>query len=150
MLTYAQVCRALETFGVSGADLDAVWRLLAAVLLLGTIEFAPSDPAQSESGDAEVARVADDKALATAAAALGCSVEGLRFPLLSKNMVVMNDKIVQYFTCKAAGQARDAFARDVACRAVTRRDVLQHVAARCSTLQHVAARCSTLQHVSSR
>lgn len=104
---FVAVKRALETFGVKPDDQAKVWQLLAAILLLGAVEFTPS--AQSkESGDAEVAHIADDAALKAAAKALGCSVEGLRFPLLSKNMHVMNDTIVQYFTCKAAAQVRSA------------------------------------------
>lgn len=100
---FAAVKRALETFGVKTEDQKMVWQLLAAVLLLGTVEFTPSDGSK-ESGDAEVAEVADDSTLKKAAEALGCSADELRFPLLSKNMRVMNDTIVQYFTCKAASQ----------------------------------------------
>ena len=46
-----------------------------------------------------------------AAKALGCAVEALRFPMTKKTVTVAGESMEVEFTCKVAGQARDALAK---------------------------------------
>ena len=124
---FLAVRRALETFGFAAEEQQAVLRILAAILLLGGVRFAVQGagggggggdgsgrPSDSQlTGDEEVAEIADEAALAAAAAALGCKAEALRFPMTCKNMTVMSETIVQRFTLRAAEVARDALAKSI-------------------------------------
>ena len=107
---FASVQSALRTFRFSAEEVAAVWRMLASILLLGNVSFRPQ-AAGAGGDDGEVAEVVDEAALASAAGALGCEVEALRFPLLRKHIKVMRDTIVTHYTVKAAGQSRDALAK---------------------------------------
>eukprot|EP00965_Chrysotila_dentata_P146436 4835213-Pleurochrysis_carterae.AAC.1 len=93
---FASVVRALEVFGLRQAEQSAIWRVLAAVLLLGNVRFrvagsggdggdggggegegggnagGATPRAAAHEGDAEVAEVVDEEALEAAAAAFGC------------------------------------------------------------------------------
>ena len=109
---FAAVAHALGVFNFSADEIAGVWRLLAAVLLLGNVSFRPRAKEEG-GGDEEIAEVVDEAALTAAVAALGTQVEDLRFPLLCKNIKVMQDTIVAKYTCKAAEQARDALAKTV-------------------------------------
>ena len=103
---FGAVKRALQTFRFSQEEVACMWRMLAAILLLGNVTFQPQAK-EAGGGDEEIAEVVDEGKLMLAAEALGCEVEALRFPLLRKHIKVMRDTIVSYYTCRAAVQARD-------------------------------------------
>ena len=86
-------------------------RILAAILLLGNVRFAPQQGSGGDGGGQEIADVVDEAKLSAAAAALGCDRDALRFPLTKKNLTVMGITIVQNFTARGADQARDALSK---------------------------------------
>ena len=100
--------RGLKAFRVSEAEMADVWRIVSAVLLLGNVLFVPR-----EGSDNEIAEVADDATIRAAAAALGCDVEALRWPMTAKKVTVVGESVEVPFTCKAAAQSRDALAKAV-------------------------------------
>ena len=91
--------RGLKAFRVSEAEMADVWRIVSAVLLLGNVLFVPR-----EGSDNEIAEVADDATIRAAAAALGCDVEALRWPMTAKKVTVVGESVEVPFTCKAAAQ----------------------------------------------
>ena len=100
------VKKGLELFGMDNAELNTVWRVVCAVALLGNAVF------EAKAGlDREVAVVKEEQSVVKAAACLGCGVEALRLPMVRKKVVVAGDAMDVEFTCKAAGQARDALSR---------------------------------------
>ena len=109
---FAAVQHALKVFQFSEEEVAGVWRMLAAILLLGNVEFRPQAK-EAGGGDDEVAEVSDEAKLAAAATALGTEVETLRFPLLRKHIKVMRDTIVTHYTVKAACQSRDALSKAI-------------------------------------
>ena len=66
--------RALEVFGLPQSEQAGVWRVLAAVLLLGNIPFrvAGGGGGGQGEGDGEVAEIADEGRLRLSCVALGC------------------------------------------------------------------------------
>ena len=84
--------------------------MLASILLLGNVTFRAG---QGGTDDDEMAEVEEEAALGLAVAALGCEVEALRFPLLSRNMRVGAETIVTHYTIKAACQSRDALSKAI-------------------------------------
>lgn len=108
---FLAVQRAFETFGFSGEEQRGVLRILAAILLLGNVRFAPQQGSGGDGGGQEIADVVDEAKLSAAAAALGCDRDALRFPLTKKNLTVMGITIVQNFTARGADQARDALSK---------------------------------------
>jgi myosin-5 len=103
---FAAVQHGLELFGMGAAEMDAVWRIVAAVALLGNVVFTPK-----EGVDRDVAVVADEHTIELAAAAFGCGVDALRLPMVRKRVTVAGDAMDVDFSCKAAALARDALAR---------------------------------------
>ena len=95
---------------MDGGEMEEVWRVVSAVMLLGNVLFKAGTKPGS---DAEIAQIADEATIVRAAAALGCEVAALRFPLTKKHMSVMGDTMEVEFTCKVAVQARDALAKVV-------------------------------------
>ena len=90
---------ALSLFGVAADAAEAVWRVVAAVVLLGNVGFiAPA------GGDA--AAVADAPPLEAGSAALGCAADALRGALLVRHVSVAGDVTATPLTPKAAAQAR--------------------------------------------
>jgi len=106
----AAVKRGLEAFKMDGGEMDAVWRVVCAVMLLGNVTFKAGTKPGS---DAEIAQVADENTIVRAAAALGCDVAALRFPLTKRTMSVVGETMEVELTCKMAVQARDALAKVV-------------------------------------
>ena len=105
---FAAVCKALALFGVGATEIGAMWRVVCAVALLGNVQFVPA-----VGQDREAAAVESEECIIKAAAALGCGVEALRGPMVRKHVVVAGEAVDVEFTCKAAGQARDALAKVV-------------------------------------
>ena len=67
----AAVKRGLEAFKMDGGEMDEVWRVVSAVMLLGNVLFKAGTKPGS---DAEIAQIADEATIVRAAAALGCEV----------------------------------------------------------------------------
>ena len=76
----AAVKRGLEAFKMDGGEMDEVWRVVSAVMLLGNVLFKAGTKPGS---DAEIAQIADEATIVRAAAALGCEVASTYYLLLT-------------------------------------------------------------------
>ena len=76
----AAVKRGLEAFKMDGGEMEEVWRVVSAVMLLGNVLFKAGTKPGS---DAEIAQIADEATIVRAAAALGCEVTSTYYLLLT-------------------------------------------------------------------
>ncbi|KAK3126891.1 hypothetical protein QOZ80_7AG0564580 [Eleusine coracana subsp. coracana] len=108
-LEYITTRRAMDIVGISSNEQDAIFRVVAAILHLGNVEF-------SEGSEADSSVPKDDKSqfhLKTAAELFMCDEKGLEESLCKRVMVTRGESIVRNLDPRAAALSRDALARIV-------------------------------------
>lgn len=106
---YLTTRRAMDVVGISLEEQDAIFRVVAAILHLGNIEFT-----KGEEGDS--AEPKDDKSwfhLETAADLFMCDENALEESLCKRVMVTRGESIVKSLDPNSAAVTRDALARTV-------------------------------------
>ncbi|CAL5065850.1 unnamed protein product [Urochloa decumbens] len=101
--------RAMEIVGISSDEQDAIFRVVAAILHLGNVEF-------SEGSEADSSVPKDEKSqfhLKTAAELFMCDEKGLEESLCKRVMATRGESIVRNLDARAAALSRDALARIV-------------------------------------
>ncbi|RYR32205.1 hypothetical protein Ahy_A10g046800 [Arachis hypogaea] len=106
---YLATRRAMDVVGINGNEQDAIFRIVAAVLHLGNIEFVKGDDEETDSSQPK-----DDKSrfhLKTAAELLMCDEKSLEDSFCKRVMVTRGDKITKSLDPVAASLSRDALAK---------------------------------------
>lgn len=106
---YVATRRAMDIVGISSDEQDAIFRVVAAILHLGNVEF-------SEGNEADSSVPKDDKSkfhLRTAAELFMCDEKSLEESLCKRVMVTRGESIVRNLDLRAAALSRDALARIV-------------------------------------
>ncbi|KAG2377270.1 Myosin-8 Myosin XI [Vigna angularis] len=108
---YLATRRAMEVVGISGDEQDAIFRIVAAVLHLGNIEFIKGSEDELDSSQPK-----DEKSiyhLKTAAELLMCDEKSLEDSFCKRVMVTRGDTITKSLDPTAAALSRDALAKIV-------------------------------------
>ncbi|KAK3187746.1 hypothetical protein Dsin_027307 [Dipteronia sinensis] len=106
---YLSTRRAMEVVGISSEEQDAIFRVVAAILHLGNIEFAKGEEADSSEPK-------DDKSrfhLKTAAELFMCDEKSLEDSLCKRVIVTRDESITKWLDPDAASLSRDALAKIV-------------------------------------
>ncbi|XP_078444494.1 protein OPAQUE1-like [Wolffia australiana] len=109
---YSKTRRAMDVVGISSCDQEAIFRLLAAILHLGNIEFSPG-----REHDSSI--VKDEKSqyhLLEAANLFRCNPKLLLATLCTRLIQTTEGIIVKALDCEAAAASRDALAKTVYAR----------------------------------
>lgn len=103
---YAELVEALNEVGFSGEEQRGVHETLAAILHTGNLSFdavySDTDPANISSRPQVVTQICQ---------LIGCSEEALKTGLLMNIQVTRGETIRKPYTCEAAADVRDAFAK---------------------------------------
>ncbi|RXH87188.1 hypothetical protein DVH24_028688 [Malus domestica] len=111
---YIATRKAMEVVGISSEEQDAIFRVVAAILHLGNIEFA-----KGKEMDSSMPK--DDKSwfhLKTAAQLFMCDVKALEDSLCKRIIVTRDETITKWLDPEAAAVSRDALAKVVYSRLV--------------------------------
>ncbi|KAF8643980.1 hypothetical protein HU200_066619 [Digitaria exilis] len=106
---YMETRRAMGIVGISSDEQDAIFRVVAAILHLGNVEFA-------EGSEADSSVPKDEKSqfhLKTAAELFICDEKGLEESLCKRVMATRGESITRNLDPRAAALSRDALARIV-------------------------------------
>ncbi|KAL6982201.1 hypothetical protein U1Q18_051962, partial [Sarracenia purpurea var. burkii] len=106
---YLATRRAMDIVGISFEEQDAIFRVVAATLHLGNIEFA-------KGTDTDSSEPKDDKSrfhLRTASELLMCDEKSLENSLCKRVIVTRDETITKYLDPDAAAVSRDALAKIV-------------------------------------
>ncbi|KAK4408185.1 Myosin-6 [Sesamum angolense] len=106
---YAATRKAMDTVGISSEEQDAIFRVIAAILHLGNIEFA-----KAKEIDSSMPR--DEKSwfhLRTAAELFMCDAKALEDSLCKRVIVTRDETITKELDPEAAVGSRDALAKIV-------------------------------------
>ncbi|XP_018717052.1 myosin-6 [Eucalyptus grandis] len=106
---YLETRRAMDIVGISSHEQDAIFRVVAAVLHLGNIEFV-----KGKETDSSMPK--DEKSwfhLKTAAELLMCDVKGLEDSLCKRVIVTRDETITKFVDPDSAAGQRDALAKIV-------------------------------------
>ncbi|XP_021806038.1 myosin-6-like [Prunus avium] len=106
---YIATRRAMEVVGMSSNEQDAIFRVVAAILHLGNIEFA-----KGKEMDSSMPK--DEKSwfhLKTAAELFMCDVKALEDSLCKRVIVTRDETITKWLDPEAAAVSRDALAKIV-------------------------------------
>ncbi|KAF0917976.1 hypothetical protein E2562_021677 [Oryza meyeriana var. granulata] len=106
---YVETRRAMGIVGISSDEQDAIFRVVAAILHLGNVEFA-------EGSEADSSMPKDEKSqfhLRTAAELFMCDENGLEESLCKRVMATRGESITKNLDPRAAALSRDALARIV-------------------------------------
>ncbi|KAL2339400.1 hypothetical protein Fmac_007340 [Flemingia macrophylla] len=106
---YIATKRAMEVVGISSDDQDAIFRIVAAVLHLGNIEFVKGGEEELDSSQPK-----DENSnyhLKTAAELLMCDEKSLEDSFCKRVMVTRGDTITKSLDPTAAALSRDALAK---------------------------------------
>ncbi|KAL1315385.1 hypothetical protein HN51_042153 [Arachis hypogaea] len=109
---YVKTTRSMDIVGISHEDQEAIFRVLAAILHLGNIEFSPG-----KEHDSSV--VKDEKSrfhMQMAAELFICDVELLLATLCTRSIQTREGNIIKALDCNAAVAGRDALAKTVYAR----------------------------------
>ncbi|CAJ1972908.1 unnamed protein product [Sphenostylis stenocarpa] len=109
---YLKTRRAMDIVGISHEDQESIFRVLAAILHLGNIEFSPG-----KEHDSSV--VKDDKSrfhMKMAADLFMCDVNVLLATLCTRSIQTREGNIVKALDCNAAVAGRDTLAKTVYAR----------------------------------
>ncbi|KAG4953714.1 hypothetical protein AAZX31_14G097500 [Glycine max] len=109
---YLKTRRAMDIVGISYEDQEAIFRVLAAILHLGNIEFSPG-----KEHDSSV--IKDEKSrfhMQMAADLFICDVDLLLATLCTRSIQTREGSIVKALDCNAAIAGRDALAKTVYAR----------------------------------
>lgn len=101
---YRSVMNALKVMGFSFAHAEALWKIVAAILHLGNMDYVAAD-------DHDHAGVSDDKLLGNIAELLSVTKENLRKALCSRVIAAGGQVVEKQLTVSDAVYARDAFAK---------------------------------------
>nr|XP_022305174.1 unconventional myosin-Id-like isoform X4 [Crassostrea virginica] len=101
---YRSVMNALKVMGFSFAHAEALWKVVAAILHLGNMEYKAID-------DHDHAGVADNKLLANIAEMLSVTQDNLKTALCSRVIAAGGQVVEKQLTVSDAVYARDAFAK---------------------------------------
>ncbi|TXG63926.1 hypothetical protein EZV62_010920 [Acer yangbiense] len=106
---YIATRRAMDIVGISSDEQDGIFRVVAAILHLGNIEFT-----KGKEADSSVPK--DDKSwfhLRTAAELLMCDVKALEDSLCKRVIVTRDETITKWLDPESAAISRDALAKIV-------------------------------------
>ncbi|KAK8935842.1 hypothetical protein KSP39_PZI013991 [Platanthera zijinensis] len=106
-LEYLATIRAMDIVGINESEKEAIFRVIAAILHLGNIDFA-----NGEEIDSFV--IKNDKSrfhLKTAAKLLMCDAQGLEDALIKRMMVTPEEIITRTLDPASAVVSRDGFAK---------------------------------------
>ncbi|KAL3634418.1 hypothetical protein CASFOL_021472 [Castilleja foliolosa] len=106
---YLSTRRAMDVVGISSDEQDAIFRVVAAILHLGNIEFA-------KVSESDASQPKDDQSrfhLKTAADLLMCNEESLEDSLCKRVMMTRDETITRSLDPSAAAISRDALAKIV-------------------------------------
>ncbi|KAK3193407.1 hypothetical protein Dsin_024717 [Dipteronia sinensis] len=106
---YIATRRAMDIVGISSDEQDGIFRVVAAILHLGNIEFT-----KGKEADSSVPK--DDKSwfhLRTAAELLMCDVKALEDSLCKRVIVTRDETITKWLDPESAALSRDALAKIV-------------------------------------
>lgn len=106
---YLETRRAMEIVGISYDEQDAIFRVVAAILHLGNVEF-------SKGNEGDSSQPKDEKSwfhLRTAAELFMCDVGALEDSLCKRVMITRGEKITKKLDPEAAALSRDALAKIV-------------------------------------
>ncbi|KAH7690363.1 Myosin ATPase protein [Dioscorea alata] len=106
---YLETRRAMDIVGISADEQDAIFRVVAAILHLGNIEF-------KEGAETDSSQPKDEKSLLhlrTAAELLMCDVKALEDSLCKRIIVTRDENITKSLDPEAAVLSRDALAKVV-------------------------------------
>ncbi|KAL8104813.1 myosin-6-like [Apium graveolens] len=106
---YLETRRAMNVVGIESDDQEAIFRVIAAILHLGNINF-------KKGSDADSSEPKDDDSrfhLKTTAELLRCDEQALEDSLCKRVMVTRDDTITKFLDPDAAAVSRDALAKIV-------------------------------------
>ncbi|KAJ6361735.1 hypothetical protein OIU78_002207 [Salix suchowensis] len=109
---YIKTRRAMDIVGISNEDQEAIFRILAAILHLGNIEFSPGKEHDSST-------VQDEKSsfhMQMAADLFMCDANLLFATLCTRTIQTREGNIIKALDCNAAVASRDALAKTVYAR----------------------------------
>ncbi|PON37142.1 Myosin [Parasponia andersonii] len=106
---YIETKRAMDIVGISSDEQEAIFRVVAAVLHLGNIEFAKGKEIDSSVPKDEKSRFH----LNTAAELLMCDVKALEDSLCKRIIVTRDETITKWLDPDSAAVSRDALAKIV-------------------------------------
>uniref|UniRef100_A0A0E0CLR9 Myosin motor domain-containing protein n=1 Tax=Oryza meridionalis TaxID=40149 RepID=A0A0E0CLR9_9ORYZ len=113
---YIATRRAMDIVGISSDEQDAIFRVVAAILHLGNVEFV-------EGSEADSSVPKDDKSkfhLRTASELFMCDEKALEESLCKRVIATRGESIVKNLDARAAALSRDALARIVYSRLVNK------------------------------
>ncbi|RLM80253.1 hypothetical protein C2845_PM12G30930 [Panicum miliaceum] len=106
---YLETRKAMDIIGISSEEQEAIFRVVAAILHLGNVEFA-------EGVDGDSSKPKDEKSLfhlRTAAELFMCDAKALEDSLCQRIIVTRDENIVKTLDPEAAKGSRDALAKTV-------------------------------------
>ncbi|KAK8463506.1 hypothetical protein SEVIR_1G372100v4 [Setaria viridis] len=106
---YLETRKAMDIIGISSEEQEAIFRVVAAILHLGNVEFV-------EGGDGDSSKPKDEKSLfhlRTAAELFMCDEKALQDSLCQRVIVTRDENIVKTLDPEAAKGSRDALAKTV-------------------------------------
>uniref|UniRef100_A0A0E0K6W1 Uncharacterized protein n=1 Tax=Oryza punctata TaxID=4537 RepID=A0A0E0K6W1_ORYPU len=106
---YLETRKAMDIIGINSEEQEAIFRVVAAILHLGNVEFAEGD-------DGESSKPKDEKSLfhlKTAAELFMCDEKALEDSLCKRIIVTRDENIVKTLDPEAAKGSRDALAKTV-------------------------------------
>ncbi|KAL8143036.1 hypothetical protein V2J09_016068 [Rumex salicifolius] len=106
---YLDTRRAMDVVGISSEEQDAIFRVVAAILHLGNIEFVKGE-------DTDSSKPKDDKSLfhlRTAAELFMCDPKALEDSLCKREIVTRDETITKCLDPESAALSRDALAKIV-------------------------------------
>ncbi|XP_017698241.2 myosin-8-like [Phoenix dactylifera] len=106
---YLETRKAMDIIGISSDEQDAIFRVVAAILHLGNIEFA-------EGKETDSSELKDEKSwfhLRTAAELFMCDAKALEDSLCKRIIVTRDENIIKSLDPEAAALSRDALAKIV-------------------------------------
>ncbi|GJN22552.1 hypothetical protein PR202_gb10130 [Eleusine coracana subsp. coracana] len=106
---YLETRKAMDIIGISFEEQEAIFRVVAAILHLGNVEFAEGD-------DVDSSKPKDEKSmfhLKTAAELFMCDEKALEDSLCKRIIVTRDENIVKTLDREAAKGSRDALAKTV-------------------------------------
>ncbi|KAK4761850.1 hypothetical protein SAY87_029734 [Trapa incisa] len=109
---YMKTRRAMDIVGISSVDQKAIFRILAAILHLGNIDFSPG----KEYDSSEIKDQKSSFHLQTAADLFMCDVNLLLASLCTRTIQTHEGNIVKALDCDGAVASRDALAKTVYAR----------------------------------
>ncbi|PWN35402.1 uncharacterized protein FA14DRAFT_189370 [Meira miltonrushii] len=102
---------AMRTLGFKTRQIQAIWSILSAVLLLNNIEF--SEPYLSDGEDVEGATISNPHVLHDASLLLGVEANDLQECLTSRTRFINKDTVTSILSFEGARAQRDAVVRDL-------------------------------------